>query len=75
MKVCLIQEDEENSYKVIYASKSESPYRILKENNVFYETRDVFLNGNRITNKNIIAPLSSFRIQEETVFISVRKKT
>ena len=74
MKVCLIQEDENDYYKVIYASKSETPYRILKENNVFYEARDVFLNGKRLTTKNIAMPLSYFKLQEETAFIAVRKK-
>ena len=74
MKVCLLQEDEENPYRVVSASMTETPYRILREHNVFYETRDVFLNGQRLTNKNILKPLSEFKIQEQTVFISVRKK-
>lgn len=74
MKVCLIQEDEHSPYKVIYASPSETPYRILKGNNVFYETRDVFLNGQRITNNNILNPLATFKIQEGTIFLAVCKK-
>ena len=74
MKVCLVQEDDQIPYKVIYASKNETPYKILHENGVFYETRDVFLNGHRITSTNIALPLSSFKIQEETIFLAVRKK-
>ena len=72
MKVCLIQEDE--PYKVVYASMSETPYRILRENSVFYETRDVFLNGQKIIGDNILKPLNNFRFQEGAIFISVRKK-
>ena len=74
MKVCLIQEGEENPYKVIYASMSETPYRILRENKIFYETRDVFLNGQKITSANMLNPLNTFKVQEATVFISVRKR-
>ena len=74
MKVCIVQEDETTPYKVVYASMSETPYRILKDNGVFYETRDIFLNGKIIDNGNILKPLSSFKFQENTAFIAVRKK-
>ena len=59
-----------NTYHVVLASGSDTPYQILTHERIDPDTRKVFVNGTKITAEKINTPLSAFGTQ--TVYLSVK---
>ena len=73
MKICLFDE-EEDFYKVVYASPSETPYRVLLNNSIPIKTKDIYLNGQRLDYDILDTPISGFKLREATAFLCVLRK-
>lgn len=76
IRIAFTEESKEGSeYQVLLSSESDTVDDLLRKRHVDTKTKNVFINGKRITPEGYSKPIKSFIKTETIVFITVKYKT